>query len=131
MTSLIHLNGPPGIGKSTLSALYVDRHPGALNLDIDSFHRLVGGWQDEDNRTHDLLRPVALAMASSHLRGGHDVILPQYLADVQEIEAFEIAAHEQGADFRRDHSPGREGPSPSPDSTAARTTASGVSTTDG
>ena len=100
VTTLIHLNGPPGIGKSTLSALYVERHPGALNLDIDSLHRLVGGWQDEDNRTHELLRPVALAMASSHLRGGHDVVLPQYLAHVQEIDAFQSAAHEQGADFR-------------------------------
>ena len=70
VTSLIHLNGPPGIGKSTLSALYAERHPGTLNLDIDSLHRLVGGWQDVDNRTHDVLRPVALAMASAHLRGG-------------------------------------------------------------
>lgn len=100
MASLIHLNGPPGIGKSTLSALYAERHPGALNLDIDSLHRLIGGWQDDDTDTHALLRPVALAMASSHLRGGRDVILPQCLTQVCEIEAFEKAAHEQGADFR-------------------------------
>ena len=67
VTCLILLNGPPGIGKSTLSALYTDRHPGTLNLDIDSLHRLVGGWQDPENRTHDVLRPVALVMASTHL----------------------------------------------------------------
>jgi bifunctional non-homologous end joining protein LigD len=30
---LVHLNGPPGIGKSTLSALYADRNLGTLNLD--------------------------------------------------------------------------------------------------
>ena len=64
MPSLIHLNGPPGIGKSTLSALYVDRHPGTLNLDIDSLHGLIGGWQDADTHAHEVLRPVALAMAS-------------------------------------------------------------------
>jgi len=100
VTSLIHLNGPPGIGKSTLSALYAERHPGTLNLDIDSLHRLVGGWQDVDTHTHEVLRPVALAMASTHLRGGRDVILPQYLARSDEIDAFEKVAHEQGAEFR-------------------------------
>ena len=100
MTRLIHLNGPPGIGKSTLAALYTDRHPGTLNLDIDSLHRLVGGWQDPENRTHDVLRPVALAMASTHLGGGRDVVLPQYLSLVDEIEAFEKVAHDSGADFR-------------------------------
>lgn len=97
---LIHLNGPPAIGKSTLAALYAVRHPGTLNLDIDSLHRLVGGWQDEDNHTHETLRPIALAMAAAHLRGGRDVILPQYLARLDEIDAFESVAHEQGAEFR-------------------------------
>ena len=101
MTSLIHLNGPPGIGKSTLSALYADRHPGTLNLDIDSLHRLVGGWRDVQNHTHEVLRPVALAMASTHLAGGRDVVLPQYLARLDAIGAFERVAREQGAAFRQ------------------------------
>ena len=100
MPSLIHLNGPPGIGKSTLSALYADRHPGTLNLDIDSLHAMIGGWQDSDTHAHEVLRPVALAMASTHLAGGRDVVLPQYLARVEEIERFERAAHAQGARFR-------------------------------
>ncbi len=100
MTTLVHLNGPPGIGKSTLSALYAERHPGTLNLDIDRLHQLVGGWRDPDNRTHDVLRPVALAMASTHLGGGRDVILPQYLSRLDEIEAFATVARDQDAAFR-------------------------------
>jgi predicted kinase len=99
VTRLIHLNGPPGIGKSTISALYADRHPGTLNLDIDYLHELVGGWRDPANRTHDVLRPVALAMAAAHLHGGRDVVLPQYLARPSEIDAFSDIATEQGADF--------------------------------
>jgi hypothetical protein len=97
--SLIHLNGPPGIGKSTLSALYASRHRGTLNLDIDSLHHLLGGWQDADTHMHDVLRPLALAMTATHLAGGRDVVLPQYLARVEEIERFERVACEQRANF--------------------------------
>lgn len=99
MPRLIHLNGPPGIGKSTIAALYADRHPGTLDLDIDSLHRLVGGWRDPRHDTHRVLRPVALAMAATHLDGGRDVVLPQYLARLDAIEAFEDVATGQGADF--------------------------------
>jgi hypothetical protein len=97
---LIHLNGPPGIGKSTLSALYVERHPGTLNLDIDTLHRLVGGWRETDGRTHEILRPVALAMATAHLTGGRDVVLPQYLGRLDAVATFEGAALAAGASFR-------------------------------
>jgi predicted kinase len=99
VTRLIHLNGPPGIGKSTISALYAHRHPGTLNLDIDALHRFVGGWEDPDNDTHRVLRPVARAMAATHLHGGRDVVLPQYLARPEEITAFEEVAARNGADF--------------------------------
>jgi hypothetical protein len=99
VTRLIHLNGPPGIGKSTISALYADRHPGTLNLDIDQLHSLVGGWNDPDNHTHEVLRPVALAMAATHLDGGRDVVLPQYLARLHEITAFSDVATARDAEF--------------------------------
>ena len=96
---LLHLNGPPGIGKSTLAALFAHRHPGTLNLDIDTLHQLVGGWRDPATHAHELLRPVALAMAATHLRGGRDVVLPQYLGRLDAIEAFERAALGEGAEF--------------------------------
>jgi anion-transporting ArsA/GET3 family ATPase len=35
MPRLIHLNGPSGVGKSTVARMYADRHPGVLNLDTD------------------------------------------------------------------------------------------------
>lgn len=100
MPQFIHLNGPPGIGKSTLSALYTERHPGTLNLDVDQVHHLVGGWQDEETDTWPVVSSLVRAMAAAHLGGGHDVILPQYLARLDEITAFEKLAHEHGADFR-------------------------------
>ncbi|GIF63399.1 hypothetical protein Ais01nite_14340 [Asanoa ishikariensis] len=99
VSRLVHLNGPPGIGKSTLSARYADRTPGVLNLDVDAVHRLVGGWQDDENRTWDIVWPLVRAMAATHLAGGRDVVLPQYLARLSEITAFEDLAREHGASF--------------------------------
>jgi predicted kinase len=100
MARLVHLNGPPGIGKSTLSALYADRNPGALNLDVDTLHRLVGGWQDEQTDTWPVVWSLVRAMAATHLEGGRDVVLPQYFAKVDEIIEFEKLARQHGAGFR-------------------------------
>lgn len=100
MARLLHLNGPPGIGKSTLSARYANDNPGTLNLDPDFLHRLIGGAQDRETRPWSLVWPLALAMMATHLDGGRDVVVPQYAADPDKITGFEKLAHEHGADFR-------------------------------
>jgi predicted kinase len=100
MATLLHLNGPPGIGKSTLAALWAERHPRTLDLDLDTVHLLVGGWRDPRQDTHSLVRPLGKAMASAYLASGNDVVLPQYLGRLDEVESFERIAHEQGAAFR-------------------------------
>jgi predicted kinase len=100
VSRLIHLNGPPGIGKSTLARRYADAHPGVLNLDVDQVRTLIGGWRTDFGRAGTLVRPVATAMATAHLGGGHDVVFPQYLGRLDEIARFEAAAAEAGAGFR-------------------------------
>ena len=64
MSRLIHLNGPPGIGKSTLARRYVAAHAGVLNCDIDVLRTLIGGWKDDFPGAGALIRPVL------GLRGG-------------------------------------------------------------
>lgn len=100
MVRLVHLNGPPAIGKSTLAALYVDRHPGTLHLDVDGLHRLVGGWDDEETDTWPAVWSLVRAMAAAHLNGGHDVVLPHFFGRLDEIASFEEFVHAHGADFR-------------------------------
>lgn len=96
---LIHLNGPPGIGKSTIARRYVDEHPGVLNCDIDILRTLVGGWADDFILAGSLIRPAALAMIHAYLASGHNVVLPQLIVDPTQLGLIEDRAHQAGARF--------------------------------
>lgn len=97
---LIHLNGPSGIGKSTVARLYADRHPGVLNLDTDQVVSMIGGWRDDFWATLAAARPLAISMAETHLRAGHDVVMPQLVTRSTEVEGFEAACDRAGAGYR-------------------------------
>lgn len=97
----IHLNGPPGIGKSTVATVFADRHPGVLNLDIDQVTALIGGWRDRFSDSFEAGTLLAAAMARVHLANGHDVIMPQMMTNVNawEFADFESAAAAAKADY--------------------------------
>ena len=99
MSRLIHLNGPPGIGKSTLARRYVAEHPGVLNCDIDVLRTFIGGWEDDFEAAGALIRPAALALIETYLANGRDVVLPQLLVNPSELARFEGAATGVGAEF--------------------------------
>ena len=87
-TKLILLNGPPGIGKSTLAIRFARDHPLTLVLDIDSIRTSMGAWETHDDSKR-LARLAAVEMARAHLRSGHDVVVPQLLARLEFIETHE------------------------------------------
>lgn len=99
MPRLIVLNGPPAVGKSTVAQRYVDDHPLAMNVDIDSVRRLLGRWRESPTEASLLARAMTLTMARAHLAGGHDVVLPQYLGNPQFVQQAEDVASETGAEF--------------------------------
>ena len=99
MATLIHLNGPSGVGKSTLAQRYVDEHQGVLNLDIDRVVAMIGGWRDDFGAALAPARRLATAMAETHLRTGFDVVMPQLVTSVDEAVGFEAAAARAGARY--------------------------------
>jgi predicted kinase len=96
---LIHLNGPPGIGKSTLAKRYGDEHPGTLVLDIDELRAMVGGWRDDFRGAGAAIRTAALAMVTAYLRSGGDVVVPQLVARPDQLDRFRGAATEAAAGY--------------------------------
>jgi predicted kinase len=92
------VNGPPGVGKSALGRRYVDDHPLALLLEIDAFRVALGGWQEHDE-SKLIARKLAIAVAEAHLRGGHDVVVPQYLGRTEFIATLDEVAQRVGARF--------------------------------
>jgi predicted kinase len=95
---LIHLNGPPAVGKSTIAQRWAEEHPGTLNCDIDRLRMLIGGWESSDEAPW-LIRTSALAMITAYLRTGRDVVVPQAVGLHDQLDRFRAAADEAGAAF--------------------------------
>ncbi len=99
MARLIHLNGPPAVGKSTLARRWTDEHPGTLLCDIDLLRTMVGGWQDDLLGAGAAIRTAALALMTAYAADGRDVIVPQLLADPTQLARFAAAAAAADADY--------------------------------
>jgi len=59
----------------------------------------MGAWETHEE-SKLLARLVAVEMARTHLRSGHDVVVPQLLGRLEFIETLEALAAETGAAFR-------------------------------
>ncbi len=96
---LVLVNGLPGSGKSSLARRHAEEHPLTLVLDVDIVRGLLGAWMKEPTRAGLLARDLALAMARTHLRGGRDVVVPQFLARLDFVEQLASLAAELDARF--------------------------------
>jgi predicted kinase len=82
MARLVLINGAPGIGKSTMARRYAEDYPLTLVLDIDQVRGMLGRWLETPSEAGVLARRMAIEMAGVHLRGGHDVVVPQFLGRI-------------------------------------------------
>lgn len=99
MSVLVHLNGAPGVGKSTIAQSLVARRRGWLNCDIDVLRTLIGGWEDDFTGAGALVRPLARQMVADHLAGGRGVVLPQLVMERAEIATLRSLARSCGVPY--------------------------------
>jgi predicted kinase len=99
MGRLVLINGVPGIGKSTLARRYAADHPLSLVLDVDQVRGMLGRWIETPSDAGVLARRLAIEMAGVHLRGGHDVVVPQFLGRTEFVLSLEELCRHVGAPF--------------------------------
>jgi predicted kinase len=97
--TLILLNGPAGIGKTTIAQRYIDEHPLALSVSNDALVVMLGQWLRHEPEAWEMVFNFTCDMARRHLRAGHDVILPYLVREGAQAEAFAQIAQECGVTY--------------------------------
>ncbi|MCF7816100.1 MAG: ATP-binding protein [Candidatus Pacebacteria bacterium] len=85
---LILINGPTGIGKSTIAAKLHQALPLSFLLDIDAQRRYISGYKEHREESRELVTELSLAMVENYLQSGHDVIIDKVFTDAKISDAF-------------------------------------------
>lgn len=72
---LILLNGPAGVGKSTVAERLHADTPMSLLIVVDSVRKQISGWRESRKESQILAYQIAVASVDTCLSEGHDVII--------------------------------------------------------
>ncbi len=99
MPILALINGCPGTGKTTLAQRWAATHPLSVALDIDTVRSMIGGWRADEVNAGTLARALSVSMIRTALSEGHDVLVPQLVANPEFISVLAETAISQSSSF--------------------------------
>ncbi len=82
------MNGPTGIGKSTVAQKIHQTQPLSFLVDIDALRRYISGYRENKVESKQLSLLVSESIVETYLKSGHDVIIDKVFIDVEIVERF-------------------------------------------
>lgn len=96
---LIIINGPCGVGKSTLSAKLHADMPLSFLLDIDAQRRFISHYREQKEESGKMMMTISKAITMSCLEDNRDVIVDKILFDSAVLDLYYEIAKTYGADI--------------------------------
>lgn len=96
---LILINGPAGIGKTTIAQKYITDNPLSLHASTDDIIASLGQWVAQEDKARKLAFSLLEVMVAKHLAAGHDVVVPHLLTNTEDAVALERISKDQSASF--------------------------------
>jgi len=95
---LLIINGPSGIGKSTLAEKLHREIPLSLLIDVDAWRRFISEYRTHRTESAELAYRITLAAVDSYLASGHSVIVEKAMSDNMILDAFVRCGAKHGAE---------------------------------
>lgn len=94
---LIIINGPCGIGKSTVAKKLHTLFPLAFLLDIDAQRRYINQYQSLNQESGVLVNKIALGIVEVCLQDGRDLIVEKKISDIDFLDALVLIGNRYSA----------------------------------
>jgi len=95
---LIILNGPTGVGKSTLAKNLIEQIPHSVFIDVDELRRTVPGYPEKKEETQRLAYEKTAELIENYLREDKNVIIDKTIHKAEVLEQFIAIAKKRSAD---------------------------------
>lgn len=96
---MIIINGPCGVGKSTLGRKVSETMPLSFRLALDDVSRYISHYTEYREERWTLIRAVGEAMAKAVFSEGRDLVIDKMLYDPVLIDAYREIAKENNAEI--------------------------------
>ena len=97
---IIIINGPCGIGKSTIAVKLHEAIPLSFLLNIDDQRRLFSHYREKQEESREASLRISETIISTCLKMQHDVIIDKMLFKPQVIDSYYEIAKQNGAEVK-------------------------------
>ncbi len=85
---LILINGPPGVGKSTVAEKLHKAKPLSYLLEIDALRRNIAYYREHAQESGKLSYDISTAIVEACFNAGSDVIIDKAISDIEVVDSF-------------------------------------------